>query len=108
MKKILCGLLACALLMTVLAGCSKSAPSDTVKWFNTTYAILTTANEADLNEIGGYKKNAVNEALVQTILENSWDVTDRASADDTLDWILEDGHRVTFQEDMSSLEELGF
>ena len=77
MKKILCGLLACALFMTALAGCSKSAPSDTVKWFNATYAILTTANEADVNEIGGYKKNSVNEVLVQAVLEDSWGVTDR-------------------------------
>lgn len=108
MKKILCGLMACVLLLTALAGCGKSGPSDTVKWINTTYAILTTANGADINEIGGYKKNAVNEALVQAILEDSWGVTDRASADENLDWILNDGHRITFQEDMSSLEELGF
>lgn len=108
MKKILCGLLACALFMTALAGCSKSAPSDTVKWFNATYAILTTANEADVNEIGGYKKNSVNEVLVQAVLEDSWGVTDRATADETLDWILTDGHRITFQDDMASLEELGF
>lgn len=108
MKKILCGLLACALLMTTLAGCGKSAPSDTVKWINTTYAILTSANNADINEIGGYKKNTVNETIVQGGLEDSWGVTDRASADETLDWLLEEGHRVDFQQDMSDLQELGF
>ena len=74
--------LALALLASLFTGCSPKAKpvTDTVKWFNTTYALLTTANQADVNLIGGYEKNAINQKLVQELLDEWWDVTDRATA----------------------------
>lgn len=81
--------------------------TDTVRWFNASYAILTEINGWDYTRFGGLALNDASAQLVQGILDNSWGVTDRASADETLDWILEEGHRAGFMEDMGYLEELG-
>lgn len=70
--------------------------TDTVQWFNASYAILTKINGNDYNVFGGGTPNVVSEAMYQAMLENSWSVTDRESADETLDWILTEGHRVGF------------
>ena len=70
--------------------------TDTVQWFNASYAILTEINGNDYNVFGGGTPNAVSEAMYQAMLDNSWGVTDRESADETLDWILTEGHRTDF------------
>lgn len=70
--------------------------TDTVQWFNASYAILTQINGNDYNVFGGGTPNAISEAMYQAMLDNSWGVTDRESADETLDWILTEGHRDDF------------
>lgn len=70
--------------------------TDTVQWFNASYAILTYANGQDYNMFGGAKPGMMMEMQYQSILNDSWDVSDRASADETLDWILTEGHRDDF------------
>ena len=67
--------------------------TDTVQWFNASYAILTDANGQDYNLFGGAEPSTVMEMQYQSMLDSSWGVTDRASADETLDWILTEGHR---------------
>ena len=67
--------------------------TDTVQWFNASYAILTDANGQDYNLFGGAEPGTVMEMQYQAMLDSSWGVTDRASADETLDWILTEGHR---------------
>lgn len=81
--------------------------SDTIRWFNASYAILTELNGCNYNIFGGMMPNIATARLQQQILENSWGVTDRKSADETLDWILTEGHRLTFVDDMTYLEQLG-
>ena len=107
--KLISLVLALALLASLFTGCSPKAKpvTDTVKWFNTTYALLTTANQADVNLIGGYEKNAINQKLVQELLDEWWDVTDRATADETLEWILSEGHRKDFADEMVELKDSG-
>lgn len=70
--------------------------TDTVQWFNASYAILTDANGQDYNLFGGAEPSTVMEMQYQAMLDSSWGVTDRASADETLDWILTEGHRDDF------------
>ena len=70
--------------------------TDTVQWFNASYAILTDANGQDYNLFGGAEPGTVMEMQYQAMLDSSWGVTDRASADETLDWILTEGHRDDF------------
>ena len=81
--------------------------TDTIRWFNASYAVLTELNGWDYGRFGGLAANDDSMAKVQGMLNDSWDVTDRASADETLDWILTEGHRLSFQEDMQTFEEVG-
>lgn len=82
--------------------------TDTVQWFNNTYAILTVLNDLDYTLYGGAPANSGGKIFAETVLENSWDVTDRASADETLLWLTEEGgHRISFAEEMGYLEEIG-
>jgi len=71
---------------------NKDTLSDTLRWFNATYAIITTLNDGDINLIGGYgTKNLLNVQMIRSGLKESWEVTDRTTADDTLNWLLEEG-----------------
>ena len=85
--------------------------TDTVRWFNASYAVLTEINAQmnnlwDYNKFGGMDQNPINEAINQQLLEEWWGVTDRASADETLDWALTEGHRTYFAKEMQRLEEI--
>ena len=81
--------------------------SDTVRWINASYAILTEINGWDYNMFAGVPANDANRELEKLSLEEWWGVTDRQSAEDTLDWILTEGHRTQFAEDMAYLESVG-
>lgn len=107
-------------LASVQASCSKfqeNAPeevdnttvelTDTVRWFNATYAVLTDLNNWDYNRFAGLPANEDSMALEKSSLEEWWSVTDRASADETLDWILTEGHRSDFAFDIETLKENG-
>lgn len=84
-----------------------SEMSDTIRWFNASYAILTKANNWDYNLFGGVPANDESAATIQQLLTEWWDVTDRATADETLDWILTEGHRADFVENIQTLEGVG-
>lgn len=98
-------------LALTLTGCGKGAGienSDTVQWFNNTYAVLTVLNQRDYRVYSGSSSNIANAALAKALLENSWDVTDRNSADETLLWLTEEGgHRVPLAEELSQLSDMG-
>ena len=81
--------------------------TDTIRWMNASYAVLTDVNGWDYNRFGGLPANEESEAIAKGLLEQWWDVTDRASADENLEWILTEGHRAVFMEDIWSLEEAG-
>ena len=81
--------------------------TDTIRWFNASYAVLTDLNGWDYNRFAGLAANDDVMAMEQKSLEEWWSVTDRATADSTLAWILTEGHRATFAEDMAYLEEAG-
>lgn len=105
------GLLLAAVMLcaAVLGGCGasgKAEASDTIKWFNASYAVLTELNDWDYTTFGGLKANEINKQLVIALLDEWWDVTDRASADETLNWILDEGHRSDYVEFMHYLEEV--
>lgn len=108
--KTLIVVLAVILSLTLLIGCGNTTTSnvsDTVRWINATCAILTENNSGDHNLFGGMKPGDVSKQATQMLLENYWDVTDKKSADETLDWILSEGHRTDFLELMQLLKEVG-
>ncbi|MCI8659123.1 MAG: DUF1266 domain-containing protein [Lachnospiraceae bacterium] len=84
-----------------------SEMSDTIRWFNASYAILTKVNNWDYNLFGGLPANEDSAKTIQPLLTEWWDVTDRATADETLNWILTEGHRLDFAENMQTLESIG-
>ncbi len=81
--------------------------TDTVQWFNASYAVLTAVNGWDPNRFAGLPANDQSMELQKQMLDEWWGVTDRASADDNLDWILTEGHRADFNEEMGYLAEAG-
>lgn len=81
--------------------------SDTVRWFNASYAILTELNGWDYNIFAGLPANDMVKELEVQSLEQWWSVTDRKSADDTLQWALNEGHRTEFASLMQELSDAG-
>ncbi len=81
--------------------------TDTLRWFNATSAILTELNGWDYTRFAGLPANEESVGVAQSLLDGSWGVTDTASADETLTWILSEGHRVGFVDDMEYLESAG-
>ncbi len=97
------------ILALTLTGCGKAtAPtSDTIQWFNNTHAVLTVLNQRDYWVYGGDSPNIAEKTIAKALLENTWDVTDRASADESLQWLLEEGHRIPLAEELAYLAEIG-
>lgn len=82
--------------------------SDTVLWFNGTWAILSSLNGFDYKTYPGLEINETNTALQKASLEQSWDVTDKKSAEETLAWVMDEGgHREQFLEEMKQFEDNG-
>lgn len=84
-----------------------SEMTDTLRWFNAAYAVLIDLNGRDFNLFGGMPANDDSKTIMQAGLADSWGVEDRASADENIDWILSEGHRVDFAENMKALEDAG-
>lgn len=79
--------------------------SDILLWMNGTYAVLTELNGGDYTLIGGLEPTETNQGIVIDSLESAWEVTDRASADETLEWLInEGGHRKGYAEMMETLD----
>lgn len=97
------------ILTLTLTGCGASAPAstDTIQWFNNTYAVLTVLNDRDYTQYSGGPADTKNKIIAKMLLENTWGVTDQESADETLLWLLEEGHRVSFWEEMEFLAAAG-
>lgn len=81
--------------------------TDTVRWFNASYAILTETNNWDYNLFGGLTNTETNQKTVRRLLDEWWGVTDWDSADSTLEWIKEKGHRSEFARIVTTLEKDG-
>ena len=65
--------------------------TDTVRWFNATYAILTETNNWDYNLFGGLTNTEKNRKDVRKLLNERWGVTDWNSADINLETIRDKG-----------------
>lgn len=81
---------------------SEVAFTDTIYWFNATNAILISANGWDYTIFAGLPANDESMETEIALLDESWGVTDRASADETLEWVLTEGHRLDYAETMEA------
>ena len=130
-KRIIALLCAAALSLSLFAGCSSNkddgslqdpaVPKDdiendtpavttpeTILWINATHAVLTDLNGWDYNLFGGMDATEANKEMMIPFLEEWWGVTDRASADDNLNWLLTEGHRASFVSLMQLLDTDGW
>lgn len=82
--------------------------AEMIQWFNTAYAGITKVNGGDISLMGGFAKDASHITAIKQALESSWDVTDKKSAEENLKWLLEEGHRKSFQAEMEQMEEEGY
>lgn len=82
--------------------------TDTVRWFNASYAVLTELNGWDYNIFAGLPMSDTAKGIAALSLQSWWEVTDRASADEMIDWLLEEGHRADFVDYVLYLKEYGF
>lgn len=81
--------------------------TDTIRWFNASFAILTEANGQDYNIYGGLEKSSIMLKPVQQTLEYQWGITDHDTADEKLNWLMTRGHRTAYAENMEYLKECG-
>ncbi|MEH2958983.1 DUF1266 domain-containing protein [Candidatus Merdisoma sp. JLR.KK006] len=103
--------------LTGTAGCGSNAKeeeilemvelTDTIRWFNASYAILTATNDWDYNLFGGLQNTETNQKTVRKLLDEKWGVTDWNSADSTLERIRDKGQRSDFARIVKSLEKDG-
>lgn len=126
-KKIISALLA-GMLVCSLAGCGADsvatdgagaeadsaanedtlAISDTVLWFNGTWAILSSINDFDYETYPGIEVNQVNKVLQQESLKQSWSVNNTEEAVENMTWLMDEGgHREQFMDDMKYFEDSG-
>ncbi|MEK3785534.1 DUF1266 domain-containing protein [Paenibacillus sp. FSL K6-1230] len=91
-------------------GVKKDTNSDTVRFINATYALITTSNDMDTSIYGGLKRSFLNNMSMEVALKDSWNITDTASAESTIEWLMTEGHNKEFmdllQEYQDSREEV--
>lgn len=80
---------------------------DMIQWFNNGYAILTASNSWDTSLFGGTWKSSYTRKMIADGLKSSWGVTDRASADETMNWLLTTGHRTSWKRSVAYLNPNG-
>ena len=79
----------------------------TILWFNATYAPLTYSNNCDWEKVGGMEADDYNKDFSKRMLSRDWSIEDKASALETVERLLKDGHRAKCRECMEELDEMG-
>ncbi|MDE5597842.1 MAG: DUF1266 domain-containing protein [Lachnospiraceae bacterium] len=80
---------------------------ETILWFNATYAPLTYSNHCDWELVGGMRVSDYNQDLVKRGLSRDWGIEDKASALETVESLIKDGHRAKCRECLEELDEMG-
>lgn len=89
------------------AGRPEVEMTDTILWMNGTHAVLTVLNGCDYMIFGGAYADKELIETSQDMLSRQWGITDRESADESLDWLFSRGHRTSFAEEMEEMKEEG-
>lgn len=67
--------------------------SDTIQWMNATYALITESNGGNRMLVGGMERNTINAVFMRYQLYAGWGIEDPESADETIEWLRDEGHR---------------
>lgn len=82
--------------------------SDTVQWICNTYAIRAEFDGGELHTIGIFEPTEENAEEVQEYLEEVWGITNRKTAIDTINRVLEHGTRQKYKKFVKTMEEDGW
>lgn len=80
----------------LFGGSKKGNPADSVpqtdaeKWSVAVYALWSEFSKGSYKYFGGFEKNSSNSGLARRVLDRDWLVTDKASALDTINYLLKD------------------
>lgn len=80
---------------------------DTLQWLTATYAVFCYHTGKELNLIGGYSDEST--AWVEELasgLDSSWGIVDRATAIESISWLLVEGHSAGYSEVATIMHEL--
>jgi len=81
--------------------------SDTIQWFNATYAVLTESNNDDRTLVGGMERDLVNAVFMRYQLYVGWGIDSREDADEVIEWLSDGGHRDEYEDMLGAFEEIG-
>ncbi|MDE7340463.1 MAG: DUF1266 domain-containing protein [Lachnospiraceae bacterium] len=81
--------------------------SDTIRWFNTANALQIYSDGGDYQLYGGFEPNKDNQLVAKYSLSAKYDITDRASGEAALDWLLSEGYRTNCAKDMNLFADAG-
>lgn len=86
----------------------KDVDCDTLQWFNATCSVFTYHSGADYHLIGGYsdETDTIDKNLLNG-LEQSWGITDRASAIESIAWLAYSGHALEYENALQLMYEVG-
>lgn len=76
-----------AILLLIIVICifkDKKKLPDTIKWFNSTYAIFTVTSSGNCNKIGGSTKSILKSWSNQSALKDWWGITTKSELENTL------------------------
>lgn len=82
--------------------------SDTVQWMCSTYALRAETDGGELYTIGVFEPTEDNVAYVREYLRNTWNISDRTSAIDTMNSLLEYGSRSGYRDFVEKMEQNGW
>ncbi len=86
----------------------KDVDCDTLQWFNATYSMFTYHSGADYHLVGGYSDEADTiDSYVLDGLEQSWGITDRATAIESIAWLAYEGHVPEYTGILQMMDEIG-
>lgn len=96
--------------------------SDTLRWFNASYAVITTLNGGSLDLVAGFEPSDMIASSMKAMLQRDWSISDKASLEENINWLLTEGHNkealdylaesetdgMSREDLISSMEESGF
>ena len=86
----------------------KDIDCDTLQWFNATYSVFTYHSGCDYHLVGGYsdESDTIDSSLLSG-LEQSWGITDRATAIESIAWLAYGGHALEYENSLQLMYDVG-
>lgn len=77
--------------------------TETMQWFNSTYALLTLDNGGNVNLVGGWQADPSIETAMKQTLNRSRSIKSHSDADDTYNWLISEGHNKEALDELNAM-----